>query len=171
MASTSDGSTSFIERDRTASNGKCASCGGTTRAQDRIRCTLCHRYTHRDCLHADYKYTDNIIKNLAKPTVHGQPFAFVCAVCIPKVSIKDSPLIEQLADNRKESKVKLNTKVQELKSKLDNATASIQEKDKIIQDHQRRVQLLTEAQSSADVNALVSKFNEQLAESTSMIAN
>lgn len=171
MASTSDG-TPFIETDRTALNGKCANCGGQTRPQDRIRCTLCHRFTHKDCLRTDYKFTENIIKQLAKPTVFGQPFAFVCAICIPKVAIKDTPIIEKLHDtSRRGSRVKSDAAIQEMKSKLDDATIRIQEKEIEIQNQQRRIQLYSENATVGDISSAISKLDDQLAESNATIAS
>lgn len=148
MASTSDGM-SFIERERTPENGKCANCGVFTTTRDRIRCSLCHRYQHKDCMRTDAKYTDNVLKNLSKPTTQTQPFAFVCAICIPKISIKDTPIMDELRGASKNAlKLKTNDTIIDLQSKLEKATNEIQQKELELQNQNRRIKIITESTSN-----------------------
>lgn len=163
MASTSDGS-SFIERDSTPANGKCANCGSFTRANDRIRCTLCHRFTHRDCVRNNAKLTDNVLKHLSKPTTIAQPFGFVCAICIPNVSIKNDPIAEKIHGATKNAlKLKTNEVIKDLQAKLVEASDQIRQKEIELQNQNRRIQIISESTSSGDLNIAVTKFNEQIA--------
>lgn len=120
--------------------------------------------------HHNYKITQNILKALGKPTTHGQPFAYVCCICRPMIAIKEPPITEKLSNSRRNSTGKTNDTIRELRSKLDNATLRIQQKEIELQDQQRNIQILSQSATGGDVNAAIEKFNEQLGESTATIA-